>query len=426
LGNHLHASNQIPLQFDDVRIAYLGIFSLPIAKDIHREKALGLLKKNGFRADWSPQYSRDFEIAESFLLPKEIAKQYFRLQLDDLEVSLTVLNGKSSVTRALHFETFLAIYPKTSIGILLFNTTLSSCDVDQIIFLKQSMHNKFNLGIRLFTSSARPQSSMSLLDAMQEYIKPVLHAFNIIAKNPIVMPSTCIEICSLCNAEETRNPERIFQEFPQQIYGMLVGDEGWRYVPPDAAKARIESRWGTRDFVRVIYFADSIVMMNFEDKRSCGYKGSQKAVREKFGCKVEEYFAFSPRIAGLDHGPLLMLENASVQHFIVEEALARTADAKTKNIKGLLKERERLSDALIRLSLIKIPEIGVLGHRVQEAMDISRRTEELKKRLEEVERTLLIKYNQRINFGLILLSLITLSVGILGLLIELGFLRIAK
>ena len=422
MRSHLPSSNQSPLQFDDVRIAFLGVFSLPLKKNMNKEYALELLKSAGFKANWNPPHSKDFETVEGFLLPEEIAKQYFRLGLGDLEVSMNVLNGKSNTTTTLSVEVFLTVYPQISMGILLFNVMPKFCDVDQVIFLKQSIHNRFNLRIRSYTPFARPQLPMSLLEAMREYVKALLLAFNINVKNTTVIPSTCIEIRSLRNVDKTMNPEEIFQSFPQQIYGMLVGDEGWRYVPQDVARTKMDSRWGTRDFAKVVYFADSVVMINFEDQRSCGYRESQKGVREKFGCVVEEYFTTSPKIAGLNHGPLLMLENTFVQYFIVQEALAKTAKTRIKSIRGLLREREDLLDALGKLSSIKIPEMGALGRRVQEAMHLSKSMEELEKRLDEIERTLLIKYNQKINLGLILLAIITLFLGILELLIQFGFL----
>jgi hypothetical protein len=122
------------------------------------------------------------------------------------------------------------------------------------------------------------------------------------------------------------------------------------------------------------------------------YVESQKRVRGKYRKETERYFLFSPKIAGLNHGPLLMLENASVQKFLLRELSMKTVGSIAKGrLRELLDIRERLVQVLFELSHIKIPEIGLLGQTIQHAMRVPESIEETEKALESVERALTIK-----------------------------------
>lgn len=83
---------------------------------------------------------------------------------------------------------------------------------------------------------------------------------------------------------------------------------------------------------------------------------------------------------------------------------------------------EELSDALAKLSRIKIPEIAILEQYVQEAMKVTKRTEDARKTLEEIERTLVIKYNQKINLRILILTIVSIIIGIISILMQTGLL----
>jgi hypothetical protein len=391
---------------------------MPLRKEMSRELAIRLLNEGGLKAEWNATCADDFEICESFLLSHDVSKQYYRVKLDNLNVHLAAANGQTALASLLA-EVFLTIYPEVDVGVLMLNIRLGRCDVDQLICLKQSFFGRLKLDITLSASLGGIQRRTSLNEAVRNYAKSILSSFGIATTGPVVMPFACIEIRGLNGTNDTNNPEGIFRSFPQQIYGLLVADEGWRHVPLEVARSRIEHRWGTRDFVRVVCFAESVVMINFEDKSGSKYKQDQKDVRERFGCEVEKYFVSSSGVAGLRHGPLLMLENVSIQRFVVQQALARTTDTKTKKIKKILNERERLSEALAKLSPMKIPEVGSLGYMIQKAMHVADSTEELKRRLEEVEQILLVRYAQRNDILLTFLSITALGISIVSFIMSL-------
>lgn len=416
-------SKESLLEFDDVRLAFLNVFPLPINENITREQAIEVSKDRDIKAVWDLPYSKDFKIAEDFLLPQRIAGEYFRIQLNDFRMSFATVSEQGPIDTTL-VKVFLVIYPKIGMGILLFNLRLNKCNVDDLIFLQQSLDGRFKISIVFSPPFGKPKTSnVSLKEVAQQYVKWTLLAFDVTIEKPKILTSRCVEVRGFSNLRMD-NPEELFENFPQQIYGLLVADEGWRFVPSETAKARFQLKWRTRSFLSVVSFAFCVVLVNLEEKETYKeYATSQQRIRKKYGYEAEEYFSFSPEIAGLKHGPLLMLENASVRRFILEQLSERIIEMKPRSIKELLSVRENFSDAFGKLSRIKIPEMGLLGQTVQEAMMISTGIEEAKKTLEEVERTLVIKYNEKINLRVLILTLVSLGCGILGILIQTGLLN---
>jgi hypothetical protein len=423
LGTPLELIIEPTLSFDDVRLAFMSVFPLS-KKEITKELVIEKLGKKDIKNDWSLPFSKNFGIAEDFLIPQRISDQYFRLKLSSFNFSFEKLSGEELVNGKFEVSVFLTIYPKVGVGILLFNMKLSQCDSDDLIFLQQSAIGKTKIKVALsppFGGLREMICSFEEVDCI--YIDKILTALEMTAQDSIRLRSRCLEICSVSNFR-IDNPKKLFENFPKQMYGLLVADEGWRFVPIKVAKDRIQLKWRTRSFLNVFAFAQSILFINLKRcQMHKKYIESQKQLREKYAHKVEEYFVLAPEIAGLNHGPLLMLENASVQGFIIAQIEEQIVELKLKNIKELLRFREKLLDALLKLSHIKIPEIGLLEQNVQNAMKIPKRIAEAKKKLEDVERTLLIRYNQRINLWIIVLTIVSLGIGILGILLETGLLN---
>ncbi|MDH5266490.1 MAG: hypothetical protein OEW62_02290 [Candidatus Bathyarchaeota archaeon] len=418
-------STESLLEFNDVRLAFLSVFPLTVNESITREQAIEILKEKGINTEWKIPYSKDFKVAEEFLLPRRITDQYFRLKLNDFELSFVKMLQEKPIDIRLLASVFLTIYPKVGVGVLLFSVRLNHGSVDDLVFLQQSLYGRTKLGIVLSPPFKEVQkSNISLEEVAQKHINLILSAFSIPIQNPRILRARCVEIRSLSDFK-LRDPTELFEKFPNQTYGLLVADEGWRFVPPETAKGRMQLKWRTRNFLSVLALAQCVIFVNFQEKETyTQYQASQKQIREKYGHEVEEYFTYSPEIAGLNHGPLFMLENASVQRFIIEQTEEQIIETPLKSIKEILISREKLLDVLSRLSCIKIPEIGLLGQNVQDAMRVSKGIEESEKKLEEVERTLLIRYNQRINLGIVILTVVSLGVGILSILIDMGLLNL--
>lgn len=414
---------EVDLKLKGVYIAFLSAFSLPISQDICRDQAIQKLKNKRLNAEWKIPYSKNFKIAESFLLPEDISNEFFRIKLDDFIVKLMKTSDKGSMEIPISVSTLLTIYPKVSVGILLLNIKLEDFNVDDLIFLMQCLNGRFEVcnALSLFSHTGQQKENVSVKNVIEEYVKIISEALGSTVTKPRVLTAQCIEINSVDVSIE--NPGKVIERFPRQIYGILAADEGWRFVPPEIAKSRLSKQWRTRRFLTVVPFGNSVVVLNFHHgKVHEDYMESQKLLREQCQQQIEEYFTFSPEIAGLNHGPLLVLENALVQRVIMAHSSERMRERKPRRIKEFLRMRDDLADALAKLSRVGIPEVGILGQILQDTMQIGKLSDDLRKRLEEIERTLVIKYNQRINFWLIILALSSLGVGLLTIIMQIGLL----
>jgi len=215
-----------------------------------------------------------------------------------------------------------------------------------------------------------------------------------------------VEIRDLSNSE-IKDPKTLLDRFPRQIYGLLTTDEGWRFVPENVAIERTNMKWQTRNFFCAVPWRLCVLLINLTGGDTHKqYIESQKLLRAKFGHTLEEYHTSKPIIAGLNHGPLLNLEIASIQYYMLERVLSKVTESKRKSIRGFLAQREELIKALSKLAQVKIQEIGILGQNIGKTMGLENKIGEITKRLEETERTLTIKYNKRINFLMIALAIL--------------------
>ena len=414
MRNELEAK-EVLLEIDDIRLALLSTFSLPIKKDTKKEFLIDQLNSKGINAYDENPFAEDFDTAEKFLLPQKLREEFFRVELDGFELSFTNLQKQKQFRSSV--SVFLTLYPKIRVGILLFNLCLKECEVDDVIFLQHTLGDRFKVKVNL-PSWCELNINCSMREVIKEFITTILRAFGAEDDDPGFLISKCIEIRSISNLVR-KDPQELFENFPLQMYGLLVADEGWRYVPFDTVGTRMLHTWRTRSFLNVVCFGECMILINLEEDKTCiSYQASQKQIREKYGYDVEKYFCFSPEIAGLNHGPLLLLENTSLHRFLLNRVSEQVLEKKSQSLKELLREREKLLDYFDDLSHIKITEIGLLGEKIRHSMFIEESTEDAKKMLEELERTLVIKYNQKINLGVIILALISLGIGIIGILLQ--------
>jgi hypothetical protein len=294
------------------------------------------------------------------------------------------------------------------------NIELCECDVDDLIMLEQSHLGGKRGSVR---SSAQ---DISIDELVAKYIKSIGKAFNVPSETPQIR-AKCIEICGFSNSQTNYPQSEIKGLVPEKLYrpfyGLLTADEGWRFVPAEIAKDRMQLRWSTRSYLDVIAYQNAVLVINLENEN---YKNTQTGIRKKYGHDLDPYFAFSTKIAGLKNGPLLRLENAFLQLFIINQ-VSEACKERGSSIKGIEMNREKLLDAFQNLSCINIPELDILGKKVLKAMKIPRATKDLKENLGTVENSLTLKYNQRINNEIIVLTLVSLGVGILSLLKQFDF-----
>ncbi len=346
------------------------------------------------------------------MFPNLLATNYgvllecLRLRTDGFTISFPHLHENCSINSRLQVDTFLTIYPIFGISTLLFNVHLERSTVDELIFLMQCFENRFEIHVDSAELNELNTNNISIGDILLKYIRLISEAFDLNPDKQNIFKSRCAEISGLSNSE-IKDPQTLLDRFPRQIYGLLTADEGWRFVPKDVAIEKTNMKWRTRNFFLAIPLHSCVLFINLLDGDTHKqYIESQKLLRAKFGHTLEEYFTFKPRIAGLKHGPLLFLEIASIQYGMLEQVLNKIAKAKPKRIRDFITQQEELIEALSKLAKVKIQEVRILGQNIGKTMLLENKIGEVTKRLEEIERTLIIKYNKRINLLMITLAIL--------------------
>lgn len=394
------------IQFTCAYLSFLNTFALEINKDINCHEAVEKLKNKGVKAKSIDQHLKDFETAEKFLLSEGIRQQYFRLSIDGFSVSLPHVDENCSVNSQIEVDVFLTIYREFGIGALLFNVHLENCTVDGLVFLIQCFQDRFKIHVDGPNVIKLHSNNIFIGNILVEYIKKISAAFGSEPETPHIFKSRCVEIRGLSNSE-IKDAQSLLDRFPREIYGLLTADEGWRFVPEYVAIERTNMKWRTRNFFCAVPWRLCVLLINLtggDTHRK--YMEYQNLLCNKFGYPIEEYHTSKPRIAGLNHGPLLNLEIASIQYYMLDRVLNKVTESKRKSVRGFLAQREELIKALSKLAQVKIQEIGILGQNIGKTMGLENKIGEVTKRLEEIERTLIIKYNKRINLLMIALAIL--------------------
>ena len=387
-------SNTITLNFKKIYFAYLSTFFLDINDNLTREEVIKKLREKKIKADWKKQYSEQFEIVEDFLLPQELCKKRFRLKLEDFTISFKSPSKSIVLGKPTKVEVFLTVYKELNVGILMFNVKLENCTTDDLIYIRQC----FDGGFKLKTDpppfiELKKSNDLTIKETINCYINSINKALNSEIKTKKTLYTNLLEIDDSSNFK-TSFPEDIIKNFPKQIYGLLTGDEGWRFVPKKRAEGILSKNWATRDFLLVLSFHYCVILLNFKDSsRYKNYLTACKDIRKLYGRKVENYFTFSPEIAGLNHGPLLILENASVERFLLNGILEPETSIKEIGISNFLKERDQIIDTLNKLSFIEIKEISDMSQMIKERMMILNDIKEAEDKLELFEGEIIIRYS---------------------------------
>jgi len=201
---------------------------------------------------------------------------------------------------------------------------------------------------------------------------------------------SCIEIREL--SDSINDPRKILEKYPTQMYGLLVSDEGWRFAPEDLAKKRIfESCWSSRNFYVVIGHASGTLNLNFrKSKTRKEYTNSQRWVRKKYNCPVEDYFTHDFEIAGAENGGLTIIELATIEACILSSLQTGKIPEKPMDI---VEFRGNIVDGIEAMRHLKIPEVSVFAEKLRKEISIPR-YEELMKKLGQIDRAIEIKFSE--------------------------------
>lgn len=402
--------------FDSVLLAFLQTFSLPIPGALDTQALMVALKDGGFDAKWENPIAREFRVAEEFILPVERAGKHVRCEIDGFHVALQSRTAPGN--RSIQARVFLTVYPSLDVAILLVSIDVQDYTVDDIIFLSQSISGRHPVPVTLPPLHQHHQDSASTRDALKYYISALRSCFHAAtdtsnAHEESLVAARIAEI-RICRPDDATTSDSLLAEHPKEVYGLLALDEGWRYVPSELAIARLGSPWRTREHVCVVTFESAILMVDRQYHQHNGYVRSQRELRENYHVRPEEYFDLKPQVAGLNHGPLLVLETCLMRTSFIADLHSFMRRRRPKSIKDLLRVRATLRDRLARLETFSIREVGVLEERILSSIGFDRAAAEVERILARVEADLTFKYTQNVNRLMLAVTVIILVWTVIG------------
>ena len=390
--------------FETAHLSYLNVFNFEPKKRQSQESAQKILQENNIILSVNDEIVADFKTAQDFLFASHIHRNILRFNILGFSIKFPAC-CTSSVNDELEVSAILSIYNELKLASLLFSINLTNTDVDTIIYISQLFSGRqdrypANLPGYIFCKDYL----FDIHGIIKNYICVLKNVFRCINNDDHLSFSRCLELHDIVD-DKIGRPGEIVRNCPRQFYGLLTNDEAWEFVPDKVAEEKTGKFWRTRNFLNVLAFDRCVLLVNFyRSKRFIEYERAQKHINRKFGQLPNKYFQFFPKIGGLNHGPLLLLELSTIQHCFLDRLVYRVGKRPRKNIRKHLNDRKELLQAINKIKLIKIKEISILGKQIEESMALTDRLADLSTMLEETERALMIKYTQRINFLVIILT----------------------
>ena len=400
------------IKFRDIRIGFIYSFIIDARNKFEEKSVREKLKASGILSN-DEKNLLDFKTCQRFLFSEEYCKEVIRFELSPIEIKL-----KTNTNITIEGTPILSLFKSISAGSLLINLKLENVYLDDVIFLEQCFCGTFELEI--IKSHFITNTLITPKKLVLDYISGILELLEFQANNGYVIFGRSIEIRGMDDVT-VDDPERIIQEYSKQIYGLLAADEGWRHVPSGVAHDRLSTTWRTRDYISIVSFGGNILLiepLNLKVKKGCAKQIYE--LRGRYNEKVDEYFSFDPLIAGLNHGPLIVLENTLLKKLLLEYTL-HMISRKEKcpdDLDECIELRENLIDTWHKISKISITEIDILNQKVTESMGIPNLISDYLERIKEVESILLIRYTEKTNKSIIRLTYITIVVGIIAVLVS--------
>lgn len=400
------------LEFGETLVAFVYSFpAMPRSGVVPAADLAVKLKGYGLEGRTADPLIDFCTIAEEFLFPEEIQRERYRLVFEPF----TFANPTKEwpLPGSIRVQPMLSYYFNLGVCVMMFNVKLLQATTDDVIFLKHLFYGKrlqLHFSLKIFETGV---NHLSYLDEVVDYYLGKV-CFALTGENTIRdrAMATVTEIRQV-KVPEILDPAGLAYA-PKQIYGLMLSDEGWRFVPQATAQPSNLKTWTTRDFFNVWSLNEHLLVFNCASgTRYQDYLACQSALRLAYGLEPEHYFTFQPDFAGLNHGPLLVLENGLVMRTLLNQMLRPPKIQ--GSMKSFLEERDRLVQVLAKLSAISMRELSRIQRLVKENLQIDEDIIDLQERLATLERTLTFKYNKRINISLLALAVISSVVAIISL-----------
>lgn len=339
-------------------------------------------------------YIKDMQIAEKFLHGGGQTYRVCRFFLDDYKIKLEEAGFSG-------WCIMLSYFDEADIVSLSFHYGLSGVTTDEVVGIRQSGAYKEYEFCHGKDSCASIAGKISELLGLSKHVEISF-------------------LCEITKFGEYTDIDEIEKKEAHRLYGFLSGDEGYDFVPESLIKERLQSTWGSRDFIRIYASRQAFLFLNLLS--SPKYDDYLKRQNE-FGMKIygscDPYFYMGTCPLTVNHGILFSVEFVMMLKALINEVLIFQTEYKRKRIGSYYRRigetrtlRRKIIRVLEKIEITAISEIGELSAVLLMSQHIDPIVDQVKYLLELLEGDLTLVYSERNN---LLVTILT----ILGLLLAL-------
>jgi len=197
------------------------------------------------------------------------------------------------------------------------------------------------------------------------------------------------------------------EHYAKKLYGLLVCDEGYDFVPEGTVGNAMDESFGSRDFFRVYASNIGVVMFNLINcECRIKYNDFQREIGERFQDNSSGILTRNPEIAGLEHGALLAMEESINLLTIINSNMRKSYLSHNKKISKIIDNRRKLIEIINLISSININEITNLKNLMLKKIGILAFVSKVRERLDIAENDTLVIYQRRNNFLVMIITVL--------------------
>ncbi len=340
-------------------------------------------------------FFQELAVSQGFLHGGGLPFGCFRVLLKDYDLQFTVETKSSAGVRRKQYDiketaVFMTVFSESDTVQVCVCLSVMDAEEDDYVYFRHVQGN----GAKLMNKDGR---MLSIRDIFNEISGSLERNVTDIAENYL------LEIKRFGNEE---NVEELLHSEQKLIYGMMTGDEGWKHVPQELAEQRLQNRWGSRDFMRLISFGSNTLFFNLSQSADAvNYRANRLNFDHSYYGDMDPYFSLDSNIAGMNHGLLFSVELVMVIKTICNRILRRQASHYSGKQGGKLSEeirkikiyRGELITTLNKVENLEISEIGELERVLLIGQQIDPLIEKIKYLLELLESELDLLYSTSTN-----------------------------